>query len=257
MNNRYGNVINDYWEILISFISALISAYDTGTRFLQLGWITDEKLTPVGILFFLFFGFLAIIKFAKRARNAERTTKNAIEKMIAAENYYKELHIAYESQKKELEEIKVEMANGSVIAKTIHNPVVNNIFSDDNKKKETLNKLARLVQEVTEDINSYSFFKDRRGIVIARANDFFEFSQSHIAEMSPELNKLIFNKMFPAVTNSIREVEYYCQVMEKIEEVRLSGEVPAIFDSTKMTVVIHKMFEIRDAVYIEINKTLN
>jgi hypothetical protein len=126
----------DYWEIVFSFINALIVAYDSAVRFLQLGWITDELVSSACTLLFIVFGCLGIWKFVRKGREAEKTTKVAVEKMEVAERQFKELQIAYATQGKELEAIKNEVGttDRSLVGNQINNSTIN--IGEDKKKDD-------------------------------------------------------------------------------------------------------------------------
>jgi len=104
-------LLNTYWEVFFSFMNALVIAYDGAVRLLQLGWITNEKLSDICTLLFLFFGCLGIWKFVKKAREAERLLHKAEERVQRefenareSDRLYKELQIAYANQGKQREE---------------------------------------------------------------------------------------------------------------------------------------------------------
>jgi hypothetical protein len=102
---KYFQAARDYWEAVISFVGAAMTAYSVVTNWTKFGIIPPDWFFNVGLLLFLFFGVLAIIKEIKKRRDLE--SKN---QPVSPSN---------------TTNLKTENPIGSVTAREIHNSPIN------------------------------------------------------------------------------------------------------------------------------------
>ena len=91
---------------------------------------------------------------SKDVRDKDDKLKTSEKNLESSENRFKELEIAFLSQSKELETIKVEAANGSLVAKEINNPVIHNVF-ESNKKDDGVPSIHGLIYQIGLVIDSF------------------------------------------------------------------------------------------------------
>lgn len=133
------------------------------------------------------------------------------------------------------------------------------VIISDPKKKENLNKLDRLVQEIVADIVNSKIYSDRVKQAKQRANEFFEFSQGNRAEMTSVLDKLVFNEMFPEIINKVLPIiENYWTVFLWRKDLIISKvkfeDLPRLPD---IQGVEEKIVIIQDKIHAEIYRILN
>jgi hypothetical protein len=138
---------------------------------------------------------------------------------------------------------------------------------DDSKKKENLNELSRLLKVAVDKIIDYGIIFERtdkrtrteRKDVAYKSMDIFKsFSENHIAEMSPQLNKLVFEKILPEMERVVRHKGLYWSNF-KIRNELIEQKVPyeQLPQMVEIDNVDEKMVAIRDEIYKEIHLILN
>lgn len=68
------NAIKDWWEVAIAFGGAIISAYNIASQLLVHGSFSLNVIVAIGLLLFLLFGAIAILKEIKKGRDKKKTT---------------------------------------------------------------------------------------------------------------------------------------------------------------------------------------
>ncbi|NOT06486.1 MAG: hypothetical protein HOP27_17985 [Anaerolineales bacterium] len=133
--------IKDWWEVAVAFGGAIYSAYDIASQLQTFGVFKPDMLFAVGLLLFLLFGSIAILKAVKKSREKKKPS---------VPNVPNEQNIGVQSKNQQ----------GGLTAHTI------NIHATSPQRNENISKevdLTIVPQEKNLDGNSY--------IIIGITND--------------------------------------------------------------------------------------
>lgn len=140
------------------------------------------------------------------------------------------------------------------------------IFGElDNQKRDNLNKLGKFLKTAIDDILDYGMVQERtdkrtrierKDVAYKSIDSFKEFSENHIAEMSPQLNKLIFDKMLPEMEKVMRSKMIFWNVFntrkELVEQNLTQGRLPELPETSD-----EKMLNLQKEIHEEIYRVLN
>lgn len=235
----------DYWEVFLLIGSAIYSAYQAVQQLNEFGLIQGGWNLGIGLILVLVFTVISVLKLVNKNRSLKAAASRKKSKSSSPKAKYNLSH------------------SGSG-----DNQVGDRYYLvDDSKKKETLNELSRLLKIAVDDIMDYGIIFERtdkrtrteRKDVAYKSMDVFKsFSEKHIAEMSPQLNKLVFEKILPEMERVVRHKGLYWSNFnirnDLIEQKIPYEQLPQMIEIDS---VDEKMINFRDEIYKEIHLILN
>ncbi|KAF0106845.1 MAG: hypothetical protein FD146_2203 [Anaerolineaceae bacterium] len=131
-----------------------------------------------------------------------------------------------------------------------------NVVLPDVKKKENLNKLDILTHKLVNEILLYKVYSDKEISAKQLANEFFDFSQNNRVEMSPVLEKLVFDKMFREVRNLISQmVIIHGMIWVRNGEIAAKTPFENLSPLPKIDGIEDELLSLRDKIHEEIYNT--
>jgi hypothetical protein len=99
---------------------------------------------------------------------------------------------------------------------------------------------------------------ERKIVAYKSIDNFKSFSEKHIAEMAPHLNKLVFEKIFPEMESVVSHKELYWSNF-KIRNDLIEQKIPyeQLPQMVEIDGVDQNMINFRDEIYKEIHLVLN
>lgn len=154
MKNSLIDTIQDYWDSAGIFIGAAMTIYGFIDTLTNWGLPASKQLLVIGVLAYTLSGLFHIRRTNKDLRDKDEKLKASENKLENSENKFKELEIAFFNQSKELDSVKVELANGSLVAKEINNPVIHNVFGNT-KNDDGVPSIQGLIYQIGLILDSF------------------------------------------------------------------------------------------------------
>jgi len=223
----------------------MYSAYQAVQQLHEFGLIKGGWNLGAGLILVLVFTIISVLRLVNKTRELKKALSKKTDNASGAKTEYHQTH------------------NGDG-----DNQIGDRYYLVDNsKRKESLNELTKLLKIAIDNIVDYGIFFDRtdkrtrseRKEVAYESIDIFKgFSESHIAEMSPFLNKLIFEKMLPEMERAVKYINLYWSNF-RIRNELIEQKIPyeQLPEMIKIDGANERMIKIQNEIHNEIFKTLN